>query len=121
MHQNSRPPAPTRRTPRRISQASDAQGRSWTTRAAFFTRPFLPRGANRSSLMPYIVKWIPKHLDMPIDHSTHYEQPEQAMEFASNILALEPKRIWIEDHEGLMHADHDKVLEHSWTRASRSR
>ena len=27
--------------------------------------------------MPYIVKWIPKDLDMPIDHSTHYEQPEQ--------------------------------------------
>ena len=71
--------------------------------------------------MPYIVKWIPKDLDMPIDHSTHYEQPEQAMEFACNILALEPKRIWIEDHEGLMNADYDKVLEHSRIRASSSR
>jgi len=60
-------------------------------------------GANRSTVMPYIVKWIPKDLDMPIDHSTHYEQPEEAMEFACNILALEPKRIWIEDHEGLMY------------------
>jgi len=52
--------------------------------------------------MPYIVKWIPKDLDIPIDPSTHYRQPEQAMEFACNILALEPKRIWIEDNEGLM-------------------
>jgi hypothetical protein len=71
--------------------------------------------------MPYIVKWIPKDLDIPIDHSIHYKQPEQAMGFACNILALEPKRIWIEDQEGLMYADHDKVLEHSRTRTSRSR
>ncbi len=24
--------------------------------------------------MPYIVKWIPKDLDIPVDHSTHYDQ-----------------------------------------------
>jgi hypothetical protein len=63
--------------------------------------------------MPYIVKWIPKDLDIPIDHSIHYERLEQAMQFACRVLPLNPKRIWIEDREGITHADHDRILEHA--------
>jgi len=32
--------------------------------------------------MMYVVKWIPKDQDVTIDHSTRYEHPSQALEFA---------------------------------------
>jgi len=63
--------------------------------------------------MPYIVKWIPKDLDIPVDHSTHYDQLEQAVEFARKILVLDPKRIWIENDKGLIHLDQDKIVNKS--------
>ena len=58
----------------------------------------------------YVVKWIPKDQDVIVDHSTRYHNPSQAMQFAVNVLELKPKRIWIEDSEGAIHADYDNVL-----------
>jgi hypothetical protein len=60
----------------------------------------------------YVVKWVPKDQDVTIDHSTRYEHPAQALEFACNALLLAPKRIWIEDDKGVMHTDHEAILEH---------
>ena len=61
--------------------------------------------------MVYIVKWIPKDQDVTIDHSTRYEHPSQALEFACNALQLSPKKIWIEDDKGTLHTDHQAILE----------
>ena len=63
--------------------------------------------------MTYVVKWIPKDQDVTIDHATRYEHPDQALEFACNALALTPKRIWIEDERGVLHTDHEGILEHA--------
>jgi len=62
--------------------------------------------------MVYVVKWIPKDQDVTIDHSARYEHPSQALEFTCNALQLNPKRIWIEDDKGVMHTDHEAILEH---------
>ena len=62
--------------------------------------------------MAYVVKWIPKDQDVTIDHSTRYEHPSHALEFACNALQLSPKKIWIEDDKGTLHADHQAILEH---------
>ncbi len=59
--------------------------------------------------MAYVVKWIPKDQDVTIDHSTRYEHPS---EFACNALQLSPKKIWVEDDKGTLHADHQAILEH---------
>jgi hypothetical protein len=58
----------------------------------------------------YIVKWIPKDQDVLIDHCTRYSDPSPAMRFAVNALQLSPKRIWIEDSKGAIHADHERIL-----------
>jgi hypothetical protein len=63
--------------------------------------------------MPYIVKWVPKDQDRVIDHSTPYHDPSRALEFASNILELDPKKVWIEDERGPMHTDYEAILKHS--------
>jgi hypothetical protein len=62
--------------------------------------------------MVYVVKWVPKDQDVTIDHSTRYEHPSQALEFACNALQLAPKRIWIEDEKDTLHTDHQAILEH---------
>jgi hypothetical protein len=64
--------------------------------------------------MAYIVKWIPRDLELPIDHAIHYARPEDAMEFACRILGLSPKtpkKIWIEESEGSIYAEYPQVLE----------
>ena len=71
--------------------------------------------------MPFVVKWIPKDQDVTIDHSTRYDDPSDAINFACNILKLDPKKVWIEDHHGNIYAEHDKILEHAANRISRSR
>ena len=63
--------------------------------------------------MVYVVKWIPKDQDVTIDHSSRYETPSQALEFAYNALRLTPKRIWIEDDKGVMHTHHESILDHA--------
>ncbi len=70
--------------------------------------------------MAYVVKWKPKDQDVVIDHSTRYEHPSQVIEFACNALQRNPKRIWIEDDEGLLHTDHEQILEHARNRSSGS-
>ena len=62
--------------------------------------------------MVFVVKWVPRDQDVTIDHSTRYEHPSQALEFACNALQIPPKRIWIEDHGGIMHTDYESILEH---------
>ena len=62
--------------------------------------------------MVYVVKWVPKDQDVTIDHSTRYEHPSKALEFACNAHQLSPKRIWIEDSSGIMHTDYEAILEH---------
>jgi hypothetical protein len=59
----------------------------------------------------YVVKWMPKGQDVTIDHSTRYEHSSQALEFACNALQLMPKRIWIEDEKGVLHTDHQAIVE----------
>ncbi len=62
--------------------------------------------------MVYVVKWIPRDQDVTIDHTTRYEDPSQALEFAHNALQLTPKRIWIEDGNGMLVIDHQTIIEH---------
>jgi hypothetical protein len=68
------------------------------------------RGAQVDNATVYIVKWIPKDQDVVIDHCTRYGTPSPAMQFAVNALQLSPKKIWIEDGEGVIHADHETIL-----------
>jgi len=66
--------------------------------------------------MAYVVKWIPKDQDVTIDHTKRYDDPAQALEFACNALQLSPKRIWIEDEKGILHTDHQSIIEHDQQR-----
>jgi hypothetical protein len=75
-------------------------------------RDAMPRAAETDNATVYIVKWIPKDQDAIIDHSTHYGDPSPAMQFAVNVLQLSPKRIWIEDGKGIIHTDHETILDH---------
>jgi len=36
----------------------------------------------------------------------------KSWEFACNALQLSPRKIWIEDDKGTLHADHQAILEH---------
>lgn|SRR5690349_18271140 len=58
----------------------------------------------------YIVKWIPKDQEVTIDHSTRYGNPLEAMHFATNILSLNAKRIWVENSDGAIQIDYDSIL-----------
>jgi hypothetical protein len=69
------------------------------------------RGPDTDNATVYIVKWIPKDQDVIIDHSTRYGDSSPAMQFAVNALHLSPKRIWIEDGKGVIHADHETILD----------
>jgi hypothetical protein len=71
--------------------------------------------------MVYVVKWIPWDQDVTIDHSTRYEHPSQALEFACNALRLTPRRIWIEDDKRVMHTDHEAILDHAQKRSGGKR
>ena len=66
--------------------------------------------------MVYVVKWIPKDQDVTIDHTKRYADPTEALEFACNAIRLNPKRIWIEDERGVLHTEHEVVLEHARAR-----
>ena len=55
--------------------------------------------------MSYIIKWIPKDQDLTIDPTRRYEDLAEAITVARNLLQLHPKKIWIEDENGEMHAD----------------
>jgi hypothetical protein len=70
--------------------------------------------------MRYVVKWIPKDQDRTIDHTKRYDKPDHALEFACNALRLQPKRIWIEDEGGVLHTEHEAIVEHEQTRRSAS-
>jgi len=78
----------------------------------------MPRVVEIDSAKVYIVKWLPKDQDVVIDHSTRYGDPSPAMQFAVNALQLSPKRIWIEDAKGEIHADHEAILEHLYRSAN---
>ena len=69
--------------------------------------------------MAYVVKWIPRDQDVTIDHAKRYGDPAQALEFACDALQLSPKRIWIEDGKGVLHTDHEGILEHRRKRTER--
>jgi hypothetical protein len=68
--------------------------------------------------MLFVVKWIPKDQDVTIDHSTRYQDPSRAVEFACNALQLNPKQIWIEDDKGVTRVGHEEILEHARARAA---
>jgi hypothetical protein len=40
-----------------------------------------------------------------IDHTRRYEDLSEAITVARNLLQLEPKKIWVEDEIGELHAD----------------
>ena len=61
--------------------------------------------------MSYIIKWIPKDQDLMIDHTRRYEDLAEAITVARNLLQLQPKKIWIEDEKGELHAD-DGLIRH---------
>jgi hypothetical protein len=61
--------------------------------------------------MSYIIKWIPKDQDLTIDHTRRYEDLAEAITVARNLLQLQPKKIWIEDDKGELHAD-DGLIRH---------
>jgi hypothetical protein len=63
-------------------------------------------------LMVYVVKWIPEDQGVTIDRTKRYDNPAEAVEFACNALQLRPKKIWIEDEKGVLHTDHQAILEH---------
>ncbi len=46
-----------------------------------------------------------------IDHTRRYEDLAEAMTVARNLLQLQPKKIWIEDEKGELHAD-DGLIRH---------
>jgi hypothetical protein len=64
-------------------------------------------------VMPFVEKWIPKDQDVTIDHSTHYENSSQAVEFACNALQLNPRKIWVEDDRGKLPIEHGEILDHA--------
>jgi hypothetical protein len=41
----------------------------------------------------YVIKWIPKDLDVVIDHTKRYDDPAEALAVARNLLQLNPKKI----------------------------
>jgi len=61
----------------------------------------------------YIIKWIPKDQDVIIDRTKRYDDPSEALAVARNLLQLNPKKIWIEDEKGVLHTDHDAILEYA--------
>jgi len=60
--------------------------------------------------MAYIIKWIPKDQDVVIDRTKRFNDLREAIAVARNLLQLSPKKIWIEDENGLVHTDYQAIL-----------
>jgi hypothetical protein len=60
--------------------------------------------------MAYIIKWIPKDQDVVIDRTKRFNDLREAITVARNLLQLSPKKIWIEDENGVVHRDHDSII-----------
>jgi hypothetical protein len=56
--------------------------------------------------MAYIIKWIPKDQDVVIDRTKRFDTLMEAIAVARNLLQLSPKKIWIEDENGVVHIEH---------------
>ena len=61
----------------------------------------------------YVIKWVPRDQDVIIDHTKRYEDATEALTVARTLLQLHPKKIWIEDEKGVLHTDHDVILEYA--------
>jgi hypothetical protein len=62
--------------------------------------------------MAYIIKWIPKDQDVVIDRTKRFDTLMEAIAVARNLLQLSPKKIWIEDENGVVHIEHEAIQEH---------